>query len=137
MSVEAATKAIDRLRSLRADSPEDVRFIAEAIDSVALAHRPRFAAFLVWHKLMIVRPWQVRFALWALAKRNNPIERLEMFFKLHPADADRMVEGAADWVLNGRDATTPRSCGGWNQEEVNVCVRVLLLLAVEAKRARS
>ena len=127
--IKLADTPLGRFMSLDATSHSDMHLLAEMLDNLPAEHQPMMASMLVYHRLMIMKGRFVRFATWLARKQGKLAQVLLKFFNEHPQVALDIIEKTATHCLNGKDLTSPRSVGGWNQQEVDLCVNIFLALA--------
>jgi hypothetical protein len=126
---------LGRFRKLRADVPEDVQLLAEAIDQMGTHIRPLFCAAVLTEGLMKPINLSMRLGAWISRKRGLEFEFYQAFFKGCPEEANNFIGQIAEHVLYGKDLISSRSVGGWCQAEVDKCIRIFMGMAEAVRGA--
>lgn len=110
-----------------ARSRSDMRDLSKLLLSAPRKARPAMAANIMAEGLMLPRQWWVRLPIW-FAKKTQGIDDFEAWARVcvrAPQVADDLIEQAADWMVNGKDAYG-EGVAGFCQREVDAITGMLL-----------
>ena len=87
---------------------------------------PLLCAGIIDNNLMIPSQILVRLSLWSIKRlHGNTIGFWEAAGRFYPAALTELVELTAKWIINGKDKTTKDAAGGFNQDEVDILLRLI------------
>jgi hypothetical protein len=123
---------------MRASSSEDLKQIAISLKLLRPSAARAALLSVVYSRGLMIAPWWLRGLIKLVCWRHR-IEPVQAWAMSLANDhkgkmADAMMDGLIEHVVNGKDKTNPASAGGFNQEELDQLL-ALLIAAIATQSA--